>query len=594
MCGLIAFSGKTHQGSVEPALRLGMAQMRSRGPDGQGVWSDAGIILGHLRLAILDLDPRAMQPMRSPCGRYMLVFNGEIYNFKQLKQQLQKDSVVFATESDSEVILALYAKHGAAMLPMLRGMFALLIWDTQRQCGFAARDPYGIKPLYYAETGEGLWLASQVKALMATGRIAETLDAEAQAGFWLLGSVPEPNTWYAGIKALPAGHYVYFADGTLQETPKPYWDIAEEFRSPMGHVPATQNIYHEVRAALQESVAAHLVADVPVAVLLSGGIDSSALAGLMREAGASDLHGVTVAFSEFAGKPEDEAPLAAVVAKHYGIKHHIRWVCKDEFLDELPKILAAMDQPSIDGVNTYFASKAVAELGLKVVVSGVGGDELFQGYSSFATVPRLYQYMRLARTIPGAYALAQAVFRRYAWRTGKLRWQHVPEYAQNLAGAWFLSRGVYAVPELPAALSAATAGFQPGPWIGARMGPTAENPRLAISQLESCFYLRNQLLRDSDWASMAHSVELRTPLVDAHLLRRLRPYLPQFQQYPGKALLAQSVRPLLPERVASRAKTGFGIPIASWLADQDAPAAMHFDSKSWARHVASMFSGIAQ
>lgn len=588
MCGLIAFNAKD---TVTPenlaAVRLGLEHMRFRGPDGEGVWQDAAMLLGHRRLAIIDLDPRAAQPMRSPCGRYQLVFNGEIYNFRELKQALLAEGVHFATESDSEVILALYAKHGEAMLPLLRGMFALVIWDSHESRGFAARDPYGIKPLYYSATEHGLWFASQVKALLATGKISEAACTQGQAGFWLLGSVPEPYTWIEAIKALPAGHCVHFSRGALHAEPACWWNVGVDF---LASEPTEKLVPSALQAAVREavldSVRAHLVADVPVAVFLSGGIDSGALAGLMVEAGARDLHGITVAFREFEGRADDEAPVAAQVAERYGIKHHVRWVSRQEFDEDLPHILDAMDQPSIDGINTWFASKAVAELGLKVVVSGLGGDELFQGYGSFSRIPKLQRAVLAFSQIPGLPLAMRLLCGLVAKYQGNARYAHIPNYARSLPGAWLLSRGLFAESELPGLMPGQLQALKPLAWIETAAVPLSDNPRLAVSQLESAFYMRNQLLRDSDWASMAHSIELRTPLVDAHLLRRLQPLLAQFENYPGKALLAGTVQPSLPLLVTERAKTGFGVPMSAWLGSGNLDERGQ-QSRSWAKRVAA-------
>jgi asparagine synthase (glutamine-hydrolysing) len=312
-----------------------------------------------------------------------------------------------------------------------------------------------------------------------------------------------------------------------------------------------------------------LVADVPVGVFLSGGIDSGALAGLMVEAGANNLQGITIAYDEFAGSADDEAPLAAKLAEHYGIQHHVRRVTRAEFEIDLPRILAAMDQPSIDGINTWYASKAVAELGLKVVVSGVGGDELFQGYQSFQQLPRLVSGWGIASKIPGARALVQLAGNIQARRSGNGRWRHLPDWSRTIAGAWWLRRSVYSPEDLPALMGAELAaealqGFAAQGWVRCMSGEQPKDLRLALGQIESTTYLRNQLLRDSDWASMDHSVELRTPLVDAWLLRELQPVLSSLRQFPNKRLLAEAPNRPLPEAFITRPKTGFAIPVKTW------------------------------
>jgi asparagine synthase (glutamine-hydrolysing) len=569
MCGLIALLGTPHSTFSSSTLDLGLDHLIRRGPDAQGVWQHEGVWFGHRRLAIQDLDARSNQPMHSSCGRYTIVFNGEIYNFALLRSELAAKGVLFRTTCDTEVLLALFAAHGQAMLEMLRGMFAFVIWDRIAKCAFTARDPYGIKPLYWAQTADGVLLASQVRALLATGQVSHDACPKGQTGFWLLGSVPEPNTWYKDIQALPSGHFAWIKDGRMG-TPVCWWDISAAWRDAPATLVSDDEVRERTHAALRASVAAHLVADVPVGVFLSGGIDSGALAGLMIAAGVQNLQGITLAYDEFTGSLDDEAPLAKQVARHYGITHHIRRVSREEFAADLPRILAAMDQPSVDGINTWYATKAVAELGLKVVVSGVGGDELFQGYPSFRQLPPLVAAWAPLSRVPGAMPLARVAMDWQARRSGNARWRHLPDWARTMAGAWWLRRGLYSPDELPALMGIDLANdglrnFCPNAWLGEISGGLAQDGRLAVGQIESTSYLRNQLLRDSDWASMDHSVELRTPLVDAWLLRDVAPMLGAFRRFPGKQLLAQAPTKPLPSALINRPKTGFSIPVQQWL-----------------------------
>ncbi|MBW8368912.1 MAG: asparagine synthase (glutamine-hydrolyzing) [Arenimonas sp.] len=594
MCGLIAIVGGN--AGTQSGFRNALQHMLRRGPDGEGVWEDNGIALGHRRLAILDLDPRAAQPMHSACGRYVIVFNGEIYNFAELRRAREAAGDVFHTTSDTEVLLALFVAEGEAMLARLRGMFAFVIWDRLIERGFAARDPYGIKPLYYGLTKEGVVLASQVKALLATGQVSREPDLHGQAGFWLLGSVPEPRTWYRDIQALPAGHCAWIEEGRIKGV-RSYWDIGNAWRNAAsGGLVQNAAVQDAVRSALQRSVERHLVSDVPVGVFLSGGIDSGALAGLMVEAGARELQGITIAYDEFAGSPQDEAPVAAQLAAHYGIRHHVRRVTRGEFLLDLPRILAAMDQPSIDGINTWYASKAVAELGLRVVVSGVGGDELFQGYESFDELPRLVSRSATLMRLPGASVAARMAGNLQARRSGNQRWRHAAQWTRTLPGAWWLRRSLHAPEDLPILMGAdrareALKGFEADSWTQRMSGPVPADPRLALGQIESTTYLRNQLLRDSDWASMDHSVELRTPLVDAWLLAEVQSMLPVFWRFPKKSLLAHAPSNVLPAAITGRRKTGFGIPVGRWLGEQMGGNGGSMDSRGWAKEVVSAYEG---
>jgi len=543
------------------------ARMSRRGPDAEGVWVSDGVALGHRRLAILDLDARANQPMVSADGRYTIVFNGEIYNFRELRRELEAHGVAFRTTSDTEVLLALFARDGARMLPRLRGMFAFAIWDTQTRELFMARDPYGIKPLYYTCTKDGFVFASQVKALLASGVVSMEREAAGLVGFYLWGSVPEPWTLFRGVIALPAGHWLRVragvADGAVC-----WHNVSTHWQTAAGKVTA-QELQERVREAATDSVRAHLVADVPVSVFLSGGIDSAVIAGLASELGAH-VEGITIGFEEFAGKPDDEIPAARVIATGYGLPHHVRMVSRAEFEQDMPRILDAMDQPSIDGVNTWFASKAAAERGYKVVLSGVGGDELFCGYSLFRQIPPQAVLGRALASIPGARALLGAPCAYLAKRRSQPKLAGVPDFLGSLEGLYFLRRGLFLPTELPALLGADLAreglarldGFPPG-----MTAAQARDGAAAVGLLESTHYLRNQLLRDSDWASMGHSLELRTPLVDAKLLETLGPFVSGFTGGAGKAMLAGSPKKPLPDLIVNRPKTGFSLPMAKWLSE---------------------------
>ncbi len=575
MCGFagVFFSPISPSRVKASVIVCGMCdRMQKRGPDAFGYWDDSetGLSLGHRRLSILDLDPRANQPMQSPDGRYVLVFNGEIYNFRDLRRELERDGEVFRTQSDTEVLIKLFAREGESMLSRLRGMFAMAIWDKQTRSLFLARDPYGIKPLYISRSKSGWLFASQVKALLASGLVSHDADPVGRASFWFLGSVPEPHTWFRDISALPAGSWCRIVDDGQLLGPHKYWDIADAWRNAPDCRLTVGEVQEIVRAAVSESVRQHLVSDVPVGVFLSGGIDSGSLAGLIKDSGASDMQGITIAFDEFKGTHENEAPVAAEIARAYGIRHHVRTVTRQEFEADLPRILSAMDQPSIDGINTWYASKAVAELGLKVVISGVGGDELFYGYPSFRQLPALVSRWNKVACIPGVRPMADLVLGRWARRTGNARWRWLTREAGSLYGAYWLRRGLFAPDELADLMGAELASealreMDPASLVESLVGNLPADSMAAVGQIESMAYLRNQLLRDSDWASMAHSVELRTPLVDAWLLRDLAPVMRAFGRLKGKQMLAGSPATPLSPNIVGRAKTGFGIPLGAWM-----------------------------
>jgi len=590
MCGfLTAFYD--HEIALHP-LHCGLNRMANRGPDGSGEWSSSVAYLGHRRLSILDLEDRASQPMVSRCGRYRIVFNGEIYNFRSLRQRIEQHGVPLRTTSDTEVILEGFILWGERFLSELHGMFAFVIWDQEQGRGFAARDPYGIKPLYYGRFDRGLIFASQVKAILDTNMVSRDPCDEGQAGFWLLGSVPEPYTWYRDISAIPAGSHCWIENGRIKSI-ESWCDIASRWRDAPACTEDSRAISTSVSSHPLESVQRHLVSDVPVGVFLSGGIDSGALSGLMRDAGAKDILGVTINYSEYDGTKYDESPDAAVIASCYGIEHHVRKVTKREFLEDLPEILDSMDQPSVDGINTWYAAKATKELGLKVVISGVGGDELFHGYGSFKTLPRLVSFWRQIQRVPGLNLLASQLASIQAALTGNPRWFFAPNLLMDMRGAWLLRRGLMSPTEAAKAIGQtsnidATSTALIDKYGHARPNEFSQDQQLALAQLESTMYLRNQLLRDSDWASMHHSVELRTPLVDAHLLDNLQPYLYAFPRFPKKSLLANAPSKPLPAVVRNRPKTGFSIPVYQWMADL-APQERGTRAVAWAKYVASKY-----
>ena len=547
--------------------------MAPRGPDGYGEWlSPSGqIALGHRRLSIIDLSPAGAQPMAWHGGRYRIVFNGEIYNYRELRADLEGRGVEFRSHSDTEVIVALFEREGVAALSRLRGMFALAIWDEAEGRLLLARDPYGIKPLYYALVDGTLRFASQVKALEAGGAVPREPDPAGLAGFLLWGSVPEPFTLRRAIRAVPSGHYLIVERGRVGE-PRPHHQWADGDGLPAA----------DIREALTDGVRAHLVADVPVAVFLSAGLDSSLLAALATRLLPEPPVTFTLRFANFLGSELDEAPLAAEVARALGTRHTERLVAREEFLDIWPRAIAAMDQPSIDGFNTFLVSRAAHQAGLKVVLSGLGGDELFGSYPSFADVPRWAGRVRLLRLVPGLAGAWPGLARRVRPRQPRLA--GMLRCGGSLPGAYFLRKGLFLPEELPRLLGRdvaqeGLAAYDPiadaGKLLavaGGRIRPRDPAAWRAVHVMESTQYMRNQLLRDSDWASMAHSLELRVPLVDPLLRRQVAAFGFEPARSRGKAAVVRSVAPELPEAIFRRPKTGFHVPVMKWLGGEGTTA----------------------
>ena len=570
--------------------------MRVRGPDGAGMWwsEDRRCGMGHRRLSIIDLSERANQPMISADGRFITVFNGEIYNYPALRSELQAEGVQFHTTSDTEVLLHLYARDGEAMVHKLRGMYAFAIWDTATRALFLARDPYGIKPLYTANDGWTFRFASQVKALLAGGQVSRDPEPAGLVGYHLFGSVPEPFTLYREIRALPAGHFQWIDEAGPRE-PRRFANLAAVMAEGSQHRAAPSELNARVRQAALDSVSAHLLADVEVGVFLSAGIDSGALLGLVRDTGRQKVRAITLGFDEFADTPEDEVPLAAQVARHYGAEHIIRRVGEREFQNDLPSILEAMDQPSIDGVNTWFVSKAAKEAGLKVALSGLGADELLAGYPSFRDIPhwrrrygvlgRVPFWGRMARLV--AATLMPELVQRNPKAVGMF------EHVGNWSGCYLLRRGLYLPHELPGMLGNEITheGLRRLNLARAHQEQLWPDPGCDIARicvLESSNYMRNQLLRDSDWAGMAHSLEIRVPLVDWRLTTTLSPSLATLVPGAGKTALALSPSLPLPEAIRLRAKTGFGVPTGKWMSHATASANLPTKgqvSREWLRLV---------
>jgi len=571
--------------------------MHSRGPDAGDSWfsDDNRVGLGHRRLAIIDLSPGGAQPKHF--GPLTIVFNGEIYNYRELRAELETRGRRFTSQSDTEVLLQLYDEKQERMLGDLRGMFAFSLWDGARRRMLLARDPYGIKPLYYAGDGGTIRVASQVRALVASGKVSKQFDPAGAAGFFLRGTVPEPFTMYRAIRALPAGSYAYVDANGVSE-PTQYFSIAATLRDAVERdLHFTEEQRREiVHDAVLESVRYHMVADVPVGAFLSAGIDSTAVVALARESGATDLQTMTLRFEEYRNRVNDEAPLAALVAKQYGVRHSIQELTLSDFRAELPRIFDAMDQPSVDGLNSYFISKAAHDLGLKVAMSGAGGDELFGGYTSFRDIPRWMPVTRVLARVP---KLGDAVHRINTTLSKRSRhispkMGEIVRYGGSYAGAYLVKRGRFLASELPAILGEEIAAegltrLDLLHLIEQTVTPDPGNPFARVAALESSLYLRNQLLRDMDWASMAHSLEVRVPLVDAHLLRKVAPALVTRRER-GKQLLAAAPHPPLPAEVRQRRKTGFTLPIKEWLT-QESSGRVEFGKRSWARKVYEVMFG---
>lgn len=548
--------------------------------------------------------------MVSSCGRHVLTFNGEIYNVHALRESLEDDGVVLRSGSDTEAILHLYARYGERLVEHLRGMYALALWDAERQALLLARDTYGIKPLYVADDTRFVRVASQVKALLAGGGIDTEPDPAGHAGFFLWGHVPEPHTLYRGIRAFPPGHTQWIS-ADRSESPRPFASLTDALRRAEACIRNTSSVgplikrkqavgeadrravsttaTDSLHVALADSVRAHLVADVPVGVFLSAGLDSTTLAALAAEA-VGTVQTVTLGFDEYRGTSSDEVPLAEAVARHLGTDHQTVWTTRDDFAAWGDDLLDQMDQPTLDGVNTYAVSRAAAQAGLKVALSGVGGDELFGGYPSFSDIPRL---VAGARFVPRALGRGlRTMSAPFVGRVASPKTAGVLEYGGDYGGAYLLRRGLFMPWELSAVLGPdiARAGWEALD-ARARLSTSIDgiaSPSLRVTALESEWYMRNQLLRDTDWASMAHSLEVRTPLVDWTLMGAVAPLRAAHPSL-GKQAMARAPQRPLPAALFSRPKTGFTVPVRDWLLTDDGLPAER-GLRGWARAVYNRYT----
>ena len=502
--------------------------------------------------------------MASLDGRYQIIFKGEIYNFKELRSELISQGFNFRGNSDTEVLLALYALKGEAMFLSLRGMYAFAIWDNLTKSLFLARDPFGMKPLYWHDDGKTIRFASQVKALLAGGGINTESEPAGVVSYWIWGSVQEPFTLYKDLLSLEAGTWLRIDANGKRESGnfQSLFDLFSKSDS------VTSN-YSSLREALIDSVRTHLVSDVPVGVFLSAGVDSTTILGLASECGAP-LKSVTLGFTEFKGTSNDETILAELVAKKYGAEHETVWISQQDFEDKLEHFMSSMDQPTIDGLNTYLVSYVASQSGLKVALSGLGADEFFGGYPSFYQIPKIHKLGQMLAGVPLLNKATRQISAPFLKHFISEKYAGILEYGTCWEDAYLLRRSA----RMPWMLGI-NEGLDPLT-IKDGLERLAEiylkDTKLndlgtytnIISYLESTRYMRNQLLRDSDWAGMSHSLEIRLPFLDWPLIEYLACQRNQNNTL-QKSDIFRVVQPFLPSEILNRPKTGFGTPVNRWI-----------------------------
>ena len=573
MCGIAGVLNTSFRPSIERFMQIMQTNLEHRGGDDRGAYlsKDQTVALVHTRLSILDLSANGHQPMSIHNQRYWITFNGEIYNFMELRQKLESAGETFFSCTDTEVILKLYAKYQEKCLDFLRGMFAFAIWDDLEKVCFIARDRLGIKPLYYWYQGSTLIFGSELRTILATGIVPKQLSSIGLYTYLTNGSVSEPWTIIEDIKCLEAGSYLLWKSGKLQQ--QQYWQIS--FESQLIHSSNNQSISNseaiaKTRLALIDTVQHHFISDVPVGVFLSGGIDSTAIVAIARQTQADKLCTYSITFNE---ERWNEGEIARQVAKEFGTFHSEYLLTADIGKSLLPDYWRSLDQPTIDGFNTFCVSRLASQHDMKVVLSGLGGDELFGGYGTFKNVPKIFQQRQKIAYLDSLFGVFGHSLERLTKFPKYRRLGTFLTKENSIENSYNLVRGVFsdweaaqiiqfylgndASDRLPTEITNST----PITNQHSLSFPTLEDQ---VSYLELSRYMRNQLLRDSDVMSMKWGLEMRVPFVDSHLFSAVS-QIPATLRLQGNKSLLTSAIPEIPEYITSRKKRGFTIPFEQWI-----------------------------
>ncbi len=579
MCGIfgiVARNARIPDGVLERSTQ----SLAHRGPDDSGtillrdaIPEPVEIGLGNRRLAILDLSPLARQPMHDAETGNWIVYNGEIYNFHDIRKELEEAGTSFVSRSDTEVLLKAYARWGEACLARFRGMFAFAIWDARRHRLVLARDPMGIKPLYYAQAGSYFLFASEVRTLLGTGLAAPRIEPAGLLNYLTFGSSYDPLTLAEGVRALPPGHTLTWDGGALQQSS--YWDLVDESVTASGNSKSwsaadEQQAAVRLQPILEDAVRLQLVSDVPVGVFLSGGIDSSALVSILSRSGlTASTFSIVFREADFS-----EAQHSRAIAAKFHTDHHEISVSQSDVLAAIPDALSAMDLPTIDGINTYFVSRETRRAGVKVALSGLGGDEVFAGYSSFRTVPRMERFARFWNHFPGALRCpAASAFAAFAPTSDQNR--KLASLARDngrVLHPYFLSRMLFTPGQRDLLLRSADVCNEAAAEVAVQsqrdclQRALPLDPVNRVSYLESRCYMLNTLLRDADFMSMSQGLEVRVPLID-HQLAKAVLSLPGAWKLNGtpKRLLVAALAASLPDEIVHRPKRGFTLPFEHWM-----------------------------
>ena len=568
MCGIFGIvTTKPRSELIEPVAHA-LNALAHRGPDDYGVEfiSDERdgltVAFAHRRLSVLDLSPAGHQPMRDEETGDWITYNGDVFNFRDVRRELVARGLKFRSESDAEVLLKGFSARGPDAIADWRGMFAFGFWNARKRSLTLVRDRLGIKPLYYFHGGDTFIFASEVRALLATGLPPRKISAPALNSYLAWGAVEQPLTIIDDVHAVLPGHILEFEDGRVRA--EAYWELRA---AKQNKVRDRRELIEDLGTLLAESVKSHLVSDVPVSVFLSGGIDSSSIMALASRGGASPIRSFSVCFNE---REFGEAVCAEQIARRYGADHHSVLVTEDKILSSLPEALRAMDQPSIDGLDTFVVSQAAAAAGMKVALSGLGGDEVFAGHDFYHSIAREERVRnrvkaaapslrKAAASAIGAFSLSERAARLSAMLGGDQLDEHSVKSHRHLFTAG-----------QRLALMLANGGAAPAveKWNDRQMSNcSTADPINQASALELGGYLSNALLRDADSMSMAHGLEVRVPLIDHKVVEKMLavPGQLKLRRNEPKWMLVDAVGDL-PREVARRPKRGFELPFKNWLA----------------------------
>ncbi|MGZ5135928.1 MAG: asparagine synthase (glutamine-hydrolyzing), partial [Flavitalea sp.] len=536
--------------------------MRHRGPDADGFFVKDNIALGHRRLSIIDLSTASNQPFADKTNRFQLIFNGELYNFQQVRDTITDHH--FRTTGDTEVLVEAYARWGINCIHHFKGMFAFAVWDDTEKELCIVRDRMGVKPVYYYTDNNFLVFASEIRSILKSGLVAPLINKNALVDYLSFQSISSPNTLIKGIRQLEAGHYISVKNNSVEI--KQYWSLTEKTEE--GEFTDTKAVQQKIKDLLSNSVKSRLISDVPIGAFLSGGIDSSAVVGLMSRLGNGRPLTFNISFDE---KEFDESIYAEIVAKKFNTVHQ-RIVLKPRILlDELENALNALDTPSGDGINTYVLSKVVKQAGLTVALSGIGGDELFAGYPLFKTFYHLNKNRRTwSNTKPLRQMAAPMVSVVGSYKAVKAA-ELLNSSSSEIEEMYSIFRHVLSENQIEKVLTG-HANFSTPLQQKLEHNAAAIHQFPLLSQVsiaEYMGYTQQTLLKDIDQMSMSVSLEVREPFFDHELIRYVL-NIPDELKYPRypKSLLVESLNGLLPERIVYRKKQGFTFPWSHWLRNE--------------------------